>query len=139
VDYNPPIPSYALNCLPFSFEATEIGVWWPLQYISDESDKSRPEERVAATRGAIEPQAATERASSWRAVGLPDSYHHIARSRCLPPHARSMYLPLHLDQKMERENRFFDLEGDSGECFNSVRDGYGINIFKNGDRYIGFW
>lgn len=45
---------------------------------SDESDESRPEERVAPTGVAIESEAIAECASGGRAVGLPDSYHHIA-------------------------------------------------------------
>lgn len=33
-----------------------------------------------------------------------------------------------------------DLDRDGyGECYSNIKDGYGINIFKNGDRYIGFW
>ena len=50
-----------------------------------------------------------------------------------------MYRCPHLDLKVEKENRFFDLDRDSRECYSNVKDGYGINIFKNGDRYIGFW
>lgn len=50
-----------------------------------------------------------------------------------------MYPSTYLDLKVEKENRFFDLDSDSRECYSNVKDGYGINIFKNGDRYIGFW
>jgi hypothetical protein len=50
-----------------------------------------------------------------------------------------MYTQRYLDLKVEKENRFFDFDQGAGECYNNIKDGYGINIFNNGDRYIGFW
>ncbi len=50
-----------------------------------------------------------------------------------------MYNKQQLDLKVEKENRFFDIDKEVGECFTNIKDGYGLNVFKNGDRYIGFW
>lgn len=50
-----------------------------------------------------------------------------------------MYKKYKVDLKVEKENRFFDIDKEVGECFTNIKDGYGLNVFKNGDRYIGFW
>ena len=44
-----------------------------------------------------------------------------------------------LDLKVEKQHKFMDFQRDYGESYNNIKDGYGIHIFINGDRFIGFW